>query len=168
MSPRRSPGHIDGPDQFLALTGEERESRTAALSAINRAREYGMSVEAAAAQRGTDMRTVRWWASEALQPTVGGRTKPTAEDDLFRVRPIGLDGDMQFVGLFGSRYAKRAEEIFGPQYDFAQGTVPAEVLDRLPQTFAGRRVVRDPEELELMARLGLFDLEELYRALIGQ
>jgi hypothetical protein len=165
---QRSPGRIDSPEQFLALTDEERESRTAALSAIGRAREDGTSVEAAAAQVGTDMRTVRWWASEALQPTGRGGTQPTPEDDLFRVRPIALDGDVGFIGVPGSREAEKAERVFGIQWDFAHGTAGVDALVRLPGSYGGRRVVRDPAELDELARRGLFNIEELYKALVGQ
>ena len=121
MPSERSYGFIDGGDDFLALTDDEHTERSLALSAVQWARTLGISVEAAAAQVGTDIDDVEYWASEALQPKIGRRTQPTPTDDLYRVRPIALEGEVGFVGVSGSRRAKEAERIFGIQWDYANG-----------------------------------------------
>ncbi len=163
----RSPGFLAGPDDWLDLDDVERAERTAALSAITRARREGGSVEDAAADLGIGMNVVRWWADEALGPTIGGTTRPTPIDDLLRIRPIGLDGEINFAGLLGSDHADRAWRIFTVQYDYAHGRASADDLRALPATFAGRRVIRDPRELDELARRDEFSVEEIYRDLVG-
>ena len=164
---RRSPGHISGPDDFRNLDEFDREARTLALSSVTRARDNGITVEDAATQLGTDIDNVRWWASEALGSSTRAGTTPTPDDDLFRVRPMALDGDVGFIGVRGSRQARAADRIFGTQWDYAQGTASVDELDRLPDQFARRWVVKDPYELDDLAREGGFDIEELYRAVFG-
>lgn len=163
----RSPGFIDGPDEFLELSDNERTERTAAFSVIGQARRYNTTVESTAASLGVPMNHVRWWAGEALGPTVDRVTFATERDDLFRVRPIGLDGEMTFVGLLDSDRADEAQRIFITQYDYAAGYASVKDLRKLPATFAGRRVIRDPRELDRLARAGQFSIEELYRELVG-
>ncbi len=155
-----------GPDEFLGLSDQERTERTAALSAISRARRLGVPVEDAASELGTPMGVVRRWADRALRRGGDGRTYPTPSDDLYRLRPIGLDDSMGFIGVNGSDEAEEAERIFQTQYDFNEGRASVDDLRRLPEWFANRRVVRDPRVLDRLAREGQLDIPELYREIM--
>ena len=83
----------------------------------------------------------------------------------FYTRPLAVDGTTDFVEVDNPLLAVQAEEIFATQWDYIHGYVSADDLKRLPVRFEGRRVVRDPRELEELARIGAFDIEELYRHL---
>jgi len=83
----------------------------------------------------------------------------------FYIRPLAVDGDTDFVEVDNPLLAAQAEEIFATQWDYIHGYASAGDLKRLPRRFEGRRIVRDPRELEELARIGAFDIEELYRLL---
>ena len=86
----------------------------------------------------------------------------------FYTRPLAVDGNTDFVEVDNPLLAVQAEEIFAIQWDYIHGYVSADDLKRLPGRFEGRRIVRDPRELEELARIGAFDIEELYRHLYEQ
>jgi hypothetical protein len=79
-----------------------------------------------------------------------------------------VDGDTDFVEVDSAHLAEEAEDIFTVQWDYIHGYASTDDLKRLPADFLGRRVVRDPRELEELARVGAFDIEELYRQLYGE
>lgn len=78
---------------------------------------------------------------------------------------MAVDGDTDFIEIDSPDLARQAEGIFTTQWDYVHGYVSADELRDLPAKFEGRRVVRDPAELEELARIGAFDIEELYRHL---
>jgi len=86
----------------------------------------------------------------------------------FYTRPLAVDGDTDFVEVDNAVLAAEAEKIFSIQWDYVHGYVSADDLNLLPGQFEGRRIVRDPRELEELARIGAFDIEELYRHLYEQ
>ena len=93
---------------------------------------------------------------------------PFQDEFGFYARPLAVDGTTDFVEVDNPLLAVQAEEIFAVQWDYVHGYVSADDLKRLPGRFVGRRVVRSPEELEELARIGAFDIEELYRHLYEQ
>lgn len=163
----RSPGFLSDRDDFLALSEEEREERTNAMRALQYARQWHTTIETSAVRVGTDTDTVRWWVSEALHPTGPSGTYPTAHDDLLRVRPLGVDGCVDLVTVYGDQQADDADLVFRIQYDWAKGRHGDETLALLPDRFAGRRVVKDPYELHELAREGQFNIPEIYRFVVG-
>ena len=86
----------------------------------------------------------------------------------FYTRPLAVDGATDFVEVDNALLAVQAEKIFAIQWDYVHGYVSADDLNLLPSRFEGRRIVRDPRELEELARIGAFDVEELYRHLYEQ
>lgn len=81
------------------------------------------------------------------------------------LRPLAVDGDTAFVEIDDPGLVEEAEEIFRVQWDYVHGWVDDSALERLPERFMGRQVVRDPGALDDLARVGSFDIEELYREL---
>ena len=93
----------------------------------------------------------------------------SARDDFgFYTRPLAVDGTTDFVEVDNPLLAVQAEEIFATQWGYVHGYASTDDLKRLPDRFEGRRIVRDPRELEELARIGAFDIEELYRHLYEQ
>ena len=86
----------------------------------------------------------------------------------FYTRPMAVDGDTDFVEVDSPHLADEAESIFKVQWDYIHGYASTDDLTRLPAEFQGRQVVRDPRELEELARIGAFDIEELYRHLYNE
>jgi hypothetical protein len=81
------------------------------------------------------------------------------------LRPLAVDGDVEFVAIDDPKVAQQAAAVFATQWDYVHGYVDATALATLPASIAGRRVERDPQALDHMARVGSFDVEELYREL---
>ena len=93
---------------------------------------------------------------------------PFEDQTGFYTRPMAVDGDTDFIEVDNAQLAEQAEGIFTVQWDYIHGYASTDDLERLPADFLGRRVVRDPRELEELARIGAFDIEELYRHLYDQ
>jgi hypothetical protein len=167
---RRAPRRLTRPADFARLPERPRESRSKALSVVHRARTERTTIEAAANEFGVSMRTVRYWAGDALEPTRRGRTLPREGDRLLRLRPLILEGDSElvFVPVRGSRAADRADEVFDVQWRYATGHADESELDRIRgQKVAGRAVESDPVRLDYLARAGELDLPEAYREIVG-
>ena len=81
---------------------------------------------------------------------------------------MAVDGDTDFIEVDTPEAADQASEIFATQWDYIHGYTDQDDLKRLPATFQGRRVVRDPDQLEELAWTGAFDIEELYRYIYGE
>ena len=91
----------------------------------------------------------------------------TYGDDSGRyLRPMAIDGDVDFIEVDSRQLAGEAQEILAVQWDFIHGDLGAEDLDQLPEQFEGRLVVRTARELAELARIGAFgEIEEIYRQL---
>ncbi len=136
---------------WRALSKDSRDARAEALSVIRQARRDDVPVEQLV--RGRDaMSDLRYWAGDALGTTRSGKTYATEADELLRVRPLALDGDVTFVATTTSHQADLADHIFDVQWRYVNGRATQAELDRLPRTFQGQAVVRDGPEL---VRLGL-------------
>ncbi len=161
---RQAPRVLRRTSDFARLPESARESRSLAAEAINRSRRERTSVE----ETGVPMRIARWWFPNALRRTERGRTFPTAADRSLRLRPIAVEGEVAFVAVRGSRQAELAQRAFDLQWDFVHRRVGRDALTPFEgRRIGGRLVVTDPEVLERLANAGAFDLEELYRELLG-
>jgi hypothetical protein len=158
---------ISSLEGLRRLTEAEREERAQALRAIRRARDDFIPVEDAAAELGVDMETVRRWAAEALEPIRPGVTFPSETDRIVRFHPLAVDGEVDLVAVQGPEEQEQAADIFDVQYRWVEGRATRDELRNLPATFKGKTVVRDPAELDALARAGEFDLEEKYREILG-
>ncbi len=135
---------------------------------INKARREGTNVEVAGGELRVPMSVVRWWFPDALQRTKRGRTLPTEADRALRLRPVAVEGEVAFVPLRGSRRAELARRAFDAQWDFVHRRAGRDALAPFKIVRIGDRLVEtDPEVLERLANAGAFDLEELYRELVG-
>ena len=124
---RRAPRVARTPRDFARLSPEARESRSAALGVVARAREAGLSVEEAARELRVPMSVVRWWARAGLGPTRNGRTMPTAADRMLRLRPLVVVGKgLVFVAVRGSRQSDRAHHAWDVQWRFIHGAASVE------------------------------------------
>jgi len=167
---RRAPRRLTRPGDFALLPEAARESRTDALRAIGLSRKQQTSVEEAVAEVGISMRTVRFWAPEALEPQRRGRTLPTRGDRLTRLRPIVLEDESELVFLTvrGSRAADRGDHIFDVQWRFITGHADdAELATIRGLRINGRVVESNPARLVLMAGAGVIDVPEAYREIVG-
>jgi len=149
---RAAPRYPRSGREYGRLPEDARVVRSDALRVIDLADREGLSVQQAASRLGVPMRTVRYWAGEALGPSRHGRSSVTENDDLMRLRPIALDGRLQFAPTANRREAREATHIFDVQWRYAHGRATRAELDRLPRTFMGQRVLKDPDQL---LRLGL-------------
>jgi hypothetical protein len=166
LGPRRL-GHVS---DFARLPESARASRSQALSVVHRARAQRTTVEEAANELGVSVRSVRYWAGEALEPTRRGRTLPRAGDRLLRLRPLILEGENElvFVAVRGSGAADRADAVFDLQWRFITGQADEAELDQIRGArIAGRVVESEPDRLEHLARAGTLDSDEIYRELVG-
>ncbi len=165
---RRAPRVLRRVSDFGRLPESARESRSLAAEVINRARREGTSAEAAASELRVPMPVVRWWFPEALQPRQRGQTLPTGADRSLRLRPLAVEGEVAFVAVRGSRQAEFARRAFDTQWDFVHRRAGRDALVPFKgERIGGRLVETDPEVLERLANAGAFDLEELYRELVG-
>jgi hypothetical protein len=167
---RRAPRELKSPKDFALLSDRAREARSRALSVVHRARSERTTIEAAAAELGVPVASVRHWAGDALEPTRRGRTLPREGDRLLRLRPLLLEGESEvsFVPIRGSRAADRADAVFDVQWQYATGQADAAELEQIRGVrVAGRTVESDPVRLGYLARAGAMNTDEVYRELIG-
>jgi hypothetical protein len=145
-----------------------RDARSDALRVIDLADRQDLTIEESAQRLGVRRSVVDWWAADAQGRTRKGHTHPTETDELLRLRPLLLDGDVAFVETLDRRKAREAEHVFDVQWRYIHGTATKVELDRLPKTFLGRSVVKDPAELtEIGRRRVLSDVPEAYREVLG-
>jgi hypothetical protein len=155
---------------FRLLPEGARQSRSDALSALSRARRERKPIEEAAVAEGISPETIRYWASEALNPARQGCTLPLPDDPLLRVRPLLLEGDdeVAFVAVRGSRAADRAHAVFDVQWRYANGQADESDLQEIEGVqIDGEEVETDPERLRYVAAAGGLDTDDVYRALVG-
>jgi len=157
------------PADFGRLPEEARESRSAALGVVSRARDTGSSLEEAARELRVPMSVVRWWAPDAVGPTRHGRTFPTPADRLLRLRPVVVRGKgLVFLPVRGSRQADLARAVWDVQWRFMHGEASVDELARVRDVrIAGEVVETDPDELERLGDSRRFDPDDPYREIIG-
>lgn len=145
-----------------------RWSRSAAVAAAAQGRDRHLPLEVTAGLEGISVADVRFWLPGAVGRTRRGRTRATPFDRHLRLRPLAVEGEVTFVETHGSRAAARAMSAFGVQWDFLHGRADEADLARLRGLRIGGRLVEaDPDVLEDLARRGEFQIDELYRELIG-
>ncbi len=165
---RQAPRVLRRVSDFGRLPEQARESRSLAAEVINTARREGSSVEVPAAEKRAPMSVVRWWFPNALQARRRGQTFASAADRALRLRPLAVEGEVAFVPVRGSRQAELARRAFDAQWDFVHRRVGRVALAPFEGARIGGRLVEtDPEVLERLANAGAFDLEDLYRELVG-
>ena len=166
---QRKAARYPGTGHDLGLLPEgAREARTDALRVIDLADREDITIEEAGQRLGVRRSVVGWFAGDALGRTRKGVTHPTETDELLRVRPMLVDGDVAFVETLDRRKAREAQHIFDVQWRYLHGTATKAELDRLPKTFGGHRVVTDPAQLmELGRRRVPSDVPEAYREVLG-
>ena len=162
MSPR-----ISSVEDYLRLSESERTARTRALQAVAIARREGSDLKSAARQAGASMDDVRMWADDAVR-SWSGRGHVAREDSITRLRPLFVEGGLEFLVVDGSVEAEHVERIFDDQYRFIEGNASRDdVTQHQGVMIAGRPVEADPEVLITIAEAGDADLSETYRALFS-
>jgi hypothetical protein len=126
-------------------------------------------VEEVAAERGTSLAAVTYWAGPALAPRRGGRTHARPADRLVRLRPVVVEGEgFRFVTIRGSRRTRAAEWAYDVQYGFVEGRVSAEQVRALRGLRVGGYAVEsDPAVLRELGRRRELDVEAAYRAVMA-
>jgi hypothetical protein len=82
--------------------------------------------------------------------------------------PLLFDGDIGFVEVDTPELLEEAKRFFALQWDWVHGYIWAEALEELPVWWEGYELVRTPEGLSELARVGAFaEIEEIYRELYG-
>jgi hypothetical protein len=153
-------------DELRKLSKSERDSRTRALTALRLARKDGRSIDWAVRQVGSSVKEARHWARDAVRRRSRGAWYPTRSDRIWRVRPLYVDGDLDYVDVDGSDEAVLADRIFDTQYRFIVGdATPRELEQYRGVQFGGRTVETDPYVLEAIANRGDADPAERYREL---
>lgn len=162
MSPR-----IYTVEDYLRLSDSERTARTRALQAVAIARREGSDLQSAARQAGASMDDVRMWADDAVTSWLG-RARVTREDSIARLRPLFVEGGLEFLVVTGSVEAEHVERIFDDQYRFIEGNATrGEIEQHAGITIAGRRVEADPDVLIAIGLAGDADVPESYRGLFS-
>jgi hypothetical protein len=167
---RKAPRELRSLTDFARLPESARESRSRALGVIHRARTQHTTVEEQAIAAGVPMWELRYWATEALEPTRRGRTLPHEGDRLLRLRPLLVEGESEvvFVPVRGSRAADRADAVFDVQWRFVTGQIDESELEQIRGVrVAGRTVESDPDRLEYLANANAIDALEAYREIVG-
>ena len=162
MSPR-----IYTVEDYLRLSESERTARTRALQAVAIARREGSDLTSAASQAGSSMDDIRMWAEDAVR-SWSGRGHVAREDSIARLRPLFVEGGLEFLVVNGSMEAKRVERILDDQYRFIEGNATrGDVKQHADITIAGRQVEADPDVLIAIGLAGDADVPESYRALFS-
>jgi hypothetical protein len=138
------------------LSEVERDERTAALSAVALARREGMPLHMAAATRGASIASIYEWAPEAVQRGPLGIPYATGRDSIWRLRPLYVDGKLDFVESYGSDQADLAERVFDLQWAWVHGDRDAgrELQRYRGATFNGRRIETDLDAMRRIAAQG--------------
>ncbi len=140
-----------------------RDRRSDAMHVLDVAARRGLTIE----QAESPASLVEYYAGRGIERR-GGVERPKANDDLLRLRPLVIDGELRFVEAHTRRSAAQAERIFDVQWRYAHGRATAEELAKLPKTYYGRPVTRDSAELIDVANRGvLSDTIDAYREALG-
>lgn len=151
---------------LTSLPQDARSSRSDAFRVIDLARTEHISPQESAQRLGVRWSTVRWWATESIGVTRGGRSELTRRDGL-RMRPVVLEDGVEFVTARGWK-RREVEKVFRIQWEAAHGMATAEELDWLRgRKVAGRQVADTQERLHELARRGEIDPVEAYRGLVA-
>jgi len=154
--------------EWQQLSEAEREERSAALSAVQLARRDGLPLAVAAAARGTSLGAIYEWAPEAVRRGFLGIPYATERDSIVRLRPLYVDGELDFVETHGSDQADEAERIFELQWGWIHGDreAGAQLQRYRGITIDGRRVETDLDALRRIAARG-DDPIDIYNELPG-
>jgi len=160
---RRAPKAVRGIRQLTALSPIERETRRAALDALNRMREEGLSLFRAARKAGTTPGAVVRHAGSALEHT-GTRYRALPADRLLRVMTVlGEDGVEHEVVVRGSRVAS----LVGEHWSGGR-SLPKDRRRTLAcagsrgKRIAGFKLETDPTSIDLWERRGELEIEDIY------
>jgi hypothetical protein len=159
---------VTNKEEWHRLSDADREERTNALSAVRLARREGIPLADAADEVDSSMEAIYRWAPEAVQRGALGIAFATTRDQIWRLRPLYVEGGLDFVEVEGSDQADEAERIFDLQWAWIHGDrVAGDELQRYRGTrIDGRRVETDLDALRPIAERGNDPLE-IYRELLG-
>ena len=144
-----------------------RNHRSDAMHVLDVAAKRGLSIEQAAREEHLPVSLVRYYAGSGIERR-GGVERPKRNDDLLRLRPMVIDGEVRFVEAHTRRSAAQADRIFDVQWRYAHGRAKPEELAKLPKTFHGQPVTRDPGDLIDVANRGMpEDVVDAYREALG-
>lgn len=168
FSEHSSGRRIRSIEDYRSLNESARAARSRALDALAIARREGRELEWAAGEAGTTMAIVRAWVGDALRKPRRGKTFPNRSDSIPRLRPLFVEGQLDFVLADGSDEADKAERILDDQYGFLEGRAGRDRVERhAGKTIGGRLVEADPNVLIALGDSGEADIPETYRDLIG-
>ncbi len=154
-------------DDFARMSDRQRDERTNALRALALARRAGISINRAASEVDSSVDEVRVWAGGAIKKRKG-KYFPKKSDELPRLRPLYVEGDIDFVVVGGSDEAAEAEQIFDAQWAFINGEADRRELEPFEGRWIGGRLVEtDPEVLIDIGERGEADPIDRYREMFG-
>jgi hypothetical protein len=159
---RRAPKPVRGIRQLKALSPLEKETRRAALDALNRMREEGLSLSKAARRAGTTPGAVVRHAGSALEHT-GARYRALPADRLLRVMTVlGEDGVEHEVVIRGSRVASLVGEHWSAIGHYLKTGDDSRLRRLKGKRIAGFKLETDPASIDLWERRGELEIEDIY------
>jgi hypothetical protein len=159
---RRAPKPVRGVRQLKALSPLERETRRAALDALNRMREEGLSLSKAARRAGTTPGAVVRHAGSALDLT-GSRYQARVSDRLLRVMTVlGEDGVEHEVVVRGSRVASLVGAHWSAVGHYLKTGDDSRLRRLKGKRVAGVELETDPTAIDLWERRGELEIEDIY------
>lgn len=152
--------------QYQALPPRSQAALENSAHVVTRMRGEGLSLNRAAAEYGTDPRTVVRLAGSALRKS-GGRYAAKPSDNLFRELIVPVHGGTQVIGVRGSRAASALSDRLNAQRLYVS-TGDASMIAQLQQQTLidadGHYVpfLTDLDELDRLADLGFLSYESIY------
>jgi hypothetical protein len=159
---RRAPKSVRGVSDLRKLSSLERETRRAALDALNRMREEGLSLSKAARRAGTTPGAVVRHAGSALDHT-GARYHALPADRLLRVMTVLGEGGVEHeVVVRGSRVASLVGEHWSAIGHYLKTGDDSRLRQLKGKRVAGIKLETDPDAIDLWERRGELEIEDIY------
>jgi hypothetical protein len=153
--------------QFDAKPEKFKDTWDRVVSVISRMRSEKKSLQRTAKEHGVSPRTVKRWASSALQKTSGGKWAAKKSDSLLRVLTIPTPDGTRELGVRGSREATRLAEYWNAvRYYLATGDASqlAKFEGKCVKDANGDKIpfITDRRELNRQGSAGILSFESLY------
>jgi hypothetical protein len=162
---QRAAWPVRSPQALARLSPHQRATYDRALSAVNRMRRDGLSLQEAAREAGTTPNAVRRYAGAALEQH-GNRIAATREDRLIRRMTVDTVGGARVLNVRGSRRAS----MVGRHAAAVRHYLETGDASRL-RKFRGKYIqdgklkhvlITDTQQIDRLARRGELSFEDLY------
>jgi hypothetical protein len=164
---RTSPRYPGTGRELGRLPELVRYRRSDAMHVLDIAGREHLSIEEAARQAHVPFSQVEFFAGRGIKRR-GAEHYSRSDDDMLRLRPMVIDGQVRFVEAHTRRSAVQAERIFDVQWRYAHGRATTEELAALPKTFHRQPVTRDPGTLVDVALAGIpQEIVDAYKETLG-